>query len=257
MQNEEIIFGIIFTSLIIFVLITGITIVFYLARRERIKQQIMAVETRLLYEKELRKVESEVSEKLLQHVAVELHDNIAQYHTAMNVQIENLKIDYPNMTNIIAPLESYLDEVTKQIRALGRTLNSEFISKIGLIKAIEIEVPRLSALRRFKVNWSNESNHLNLTKETELLIFRSFQEIVQNALRHANASNLTITVKGNYNQFEIMIKDDGCGFDVQTLLNSNNASGVSNILKRMQLAGLDCKIQSTIGNGCEYIIKTK
>ena len=93
MQNDELAFGIIFTSLIIFVLITGITIVFYMARRQRIQQQILTFETKLLYEKELRQVETEVSEKLLQQVAIELHDNIAQYHTAMNVQIENLKID--------------------------------------------------------------------------------------------------------------------------------------------------------------------
>lgn len=257
MQNDELAFGIIFTSLIIFVLITGITIVFYMARRQRIQQQILTFETKLLYEKELRQVETEVSEKLLQQVAIELHDNIAQYHTAMNVQIENLKIDYPNMTNVIAPLESYLEEVTKQIRVLGRTLNSEFIGKVGLINAIDIEVPRIAALRRFNVNWLNDSKHLSLTKETELLVFRSFQEIVQNTLRHADAKNFIMTLKGNFNTFEFMLKDDGIGFDLQTILASNKASGLSNILKRMQLAGLDCTIQSNIGKGCTYIIKTR
>lgn len=257
MKSEEIIFGIFFTSLIILVLITGITFVFYLARRQRLRQQLQAYETKLTYEKELRLVETEVREKLLQQVGSELHDNIAQYCTAMNIQLENIKLDHPNMAEALAPISLYLDEATDQLRALGRTLNADYIGKAGLLEALDIEIPRIRALRRFKVDYRNNCKSLALNKETQLLLFRSFQEIVQNALRHANAEHMSIEAKGDAAYFELRIQDNGKGFDVENINRSNKASGLSNIIKRMQLAELECSIDSKIGGGTVYIIHTK
>jgi signal transduction histidine kinase len=256
MKNEEIVFAIVSSTLLILLLIAIIFIIFILSGKRASQQQIELAETKLAFEKELRQVEIEVSEQVMGQFAQELHDNIGQLLTAMHIQIENQKIDHPSLVKDFTPLEIYLEEVRQQLRLLSRTLNNDYLGHIGLKAAIEMEVERLNALKRFKTYLNLPKYNLNLNKEQELMIFRIFQEATQNILRHARASNVWITIQNTDNgQFELSIKDDGKGFDVAAILASPKASGIRNIIKRSKLAGLDCDIQSTIGQGSIYQLK--
>ena len=51
------------------------------------------------------------------------------------------------------------------------------------------------------------------------------------------------------------VYDDGKGFDLEKTLNSPRASGLKNIIKRAKMAGMDCKIASSAGNGCRYVLR--
>ncbi len=257
MKNDEIVFAIISSSLLILLLIAIIFIVFVISGRKTAQQQIELSETKLAFEKELRQVEIEVSEQVMGQFAQELHDNIGQLLTAMHIQIENQKIDHPALLKEFTPLEIYLDEVRQQLRLLSRTLNHDYLGHIGLKAAIEMEVERLKALKRFKTDLNLPNDELKLNKEQELMIFRIFQELIQNILRHAGANHVWIELQNIENgEFVLSVKDDGKGFDVDATLASPKASGLRNILKRSKLAGLSCEIQSRVGSGTLYQLKT-
>ncbi len=255
--DNDIALGVITATLMILFLIAVIIIVIIMGSRKQIKQQIELSETKLAFEKELRQVEIEVSEQVMGQFAQELHDNIGQLLTAMHIQIENQKIDHPALLKEFTPLEIYLDEVRQQLRLLSRTLNNDYLGHIGLKAAIEMEVERLKALKRFKTDLSLPKDELKLNKEQELMIFRIFQELIQNILRHAGANHVWIELQNMANgEFVLSVKDDGKGFDVDATLASPKASGLRNILKRSKLAGLSCEIQSRVGSGTLYQLKT-
>lgn len=252
---NEITLSIIAGTLLILLLIAGIVITFFMANRQRVEQEVTLAETKLNFEKEIRAMESEVSEGLMAQFANELHDNVGQLLTAMHIEIENQKFDFPENDKKFESLESYLAEVTQQLRLLGKTMNTDFIGDSGLLTAIQVEVERLNSLRRFQVEFQVDGENSDLEKEQELIVFRIFQEITQNALKHAEAKKLI--VKLTWNDFQLEIVDDGKGFDYEEITKSKKASGLRNIVKRSNLAKLDCEILSKIGGGTTIMLRKR
>lgn len=254
MNNEELIFAVISTSLLVLLLIAGIIISLFLSSRQRIKQNLELINTKLAFERELRLVETEVSEHVMSQFAQELHDNIGQLLTATHIQIENQKLDTPELAERYKPIEIYLGEVSQQLRLLSRTLNHDYLGHIGLLSAIQLEVDRLRALNRFTIHWQMPEGVTHLEKNQELMVFRIFQEITQNTLRHSGAKNLYLTIDLHHG-FEFCVRDDGVGFNQEVILHSNKASGLRNMIKRAQLAGLELEMKSSPNNGSLFVLK--
>lgn len=255
MNQEEILISVITTTALVLLLVGGLAVSFMFARRQSMKQQLVLSQTKLAFEQELRTVETEVSESVMAQFAQELHDNIGQLLTALHIQIENQKLDHPALADSFKPAEIYISEINQQLRMLSRTLNTDYIGHIGLLGGIQLETERLNKLKRFTVRYEGNSGPSNLAKNQELMAFRIFQEIMQNALRHSRAKNVIVTVLNPVNEFEMRIGDDGKGFDVDATLKSSKASGLRNIIKRAQLAGLDLSIKSEPGEGSLFVLK--
>lgn len=255
LKDDTILLALVCVTLFILLLIAGILITFFLSGRQRARQQVQLAQAKLDFERELRQVENEVSENVMSQFAQELHDNIGQLLTAMHIQLENQKLDHPELSEGLKPIGIYLEEVTQQLRLLSRTFNNDYLSHIGLLAAIQTEVDRLRALRRFEVVWKPVTGSSNLGKNQELMTFRILQEIIQNTLRHASAQRLSIEVKNQGNDFELHVQDDGKGFSLEETLQSHKASGLRNIMKRARLAAMDCTIESSPGKGSLFILK--
>lgn len=254
MIDKDILLAVIFCSVLVLVLIAVLVFVFFVSGRRQMKQQIELSVTKLNFERELRQVESEVSEQILEHFSSELHDNIGQLLTATHIQIENQKLDHPEHSDIFKQVENYLGEVTQQLRFLSRTMNHDYLGNIGLSEAIKLETDRLKKLKRFEVHLDIGFEASGLEKNQELMLFRIFQEIAQNALRHSGAKNFFIKIDVQH-EFELHIKDDGRGFDKKEVFQSGKASGLRNIIKRARLADMDLQIDSVIGEGSLFILK--
>jgi len=247
-MNQHILLAIICSTLLILLLIAVVVIVIIMSGKRQ-------AQDKLLYEQELRKVETEVKEQVMGQFAHELHDNIGQLLTAMHIQIENQKIDHPALAEGLKPVEFYLGDVTRQLKLLSRTLNNDYVGQIGLFQALQTEVDRMNLLRRFAVHFPEVEGKTNLDRNSELMVFRIFQEITQNALRHSSAKNLYISIDNSGQGFEMTVRDDGKGFDARQMLLSTKGSGLINIIKRARLSGLTCDISSKPGEGCLFTLK--
>ena len=258
MDNTHFVLAVSITTLLVLILIGGIAASFLMAAKQRDRQQLALSATRLAYERELRRVETEVSEHLAQHFAQELHDNIGHTLTCIRLEVENKKLDHPDIVPHIAPLEQYIDEAAEQLRLLSRSLNTDYITTNGLSNAIRIEIERVKQLKKFNVVYqeSENTNPPLLDKNQELMAFRILQEAVHNALKHAKASKLAISLSYNP-QFSLTIEDDGKGFEWESTIGGPKASGLKNIIKRATMAGMNCLVKTTPGQGCQYILTQK
>jgi signal transduction histidine kinase len=254
-MNDDIVIGILLSTLIILLLTGGIALAFFMIGRQRVRQEVELAAARLAFEQELRKTEVEVSEHIMGQFARELHDNIGGHLSAIHFQIEGEKIRHPELAEGYRPVEIYLEEATQQLRLLSRTLNSDFIAHTGLLSAIEVEARRLQMLRQYRVHYDPVEGVSNLDDNQELMVLRIFQEITNNALRHAGASNLYISIHNSGTNFELEVRDDGHGFDQEAVFRSGKASGLRNILKRAALAGLTCEIYTGEGGGTRFLLK--
>ena len=89
MIDVDIVWAIVSSTLLILLLIAIVILVFFISGKQRVKQEMEMNKAKLLFEQELRQVETEVTEHVMSQFAQELHDNIGQLHTAMHIQIEN------------------------------------------------------------------------------------------------------------------------------------------------------------------------
>lgn len=251
---NDITIGIITGTLVIILLIVGIFRAFSIILKQRFEEEKKLTDAKLAYEKEIRLVTNEVSEKMLTQIAYELHDNIGQLLTVVHVQVENLKIDAPHFNPELAKIADCLGQATQQLRTLSRTLNNDFVGKLKLVEALKIETDRLNSMKRFQVHL-DASSCKNLTKDEELMVFRIFQEISQNALKYSKAKNFYVSIKDTEEQFIFSTSDDGIGFDVKAIFDSKKANGLSNIIKRAKLASLECNIKSEPNKGTTITLK--
>lgn len=247
---NDIILSIVSATLLILLLIAGIAITFFISGRQRMRQEQILVETKLAFEQELRQVEKEVSELITERFTSDLHDNIGQLLTVMHIEIEKGRLDFPERSDHYKLLGNQLSQVMQQLRVLTKTLNND------LQTMIRLEVNRMQDLKLFKVFLDDKEYVISdLKKDHELMIFRIFQEIFQNIMKHAEAENVHIRLKANAGIFELEVSDDGKGFDYEQVFRKNRGSGLLNIRKRASMAQLECIVQSKPGEGTRYFLK--
>lgn len=251
MNEQQVILGVVFTTLLLLLLVAGIFIAIYIAGRQKMQQEIKLTQMELQFEQEMRKAETEIGEHTMQQVGHELHDNIGHLLTCIRVTMENNAYDSDQAKAAYQPIEGYLTEAHEQVRLLSRSLNRDFIGEQGLFSAIDMEVDRLNKLGRLTIVVSGAKPAQKPDKNKQLLLFRIFQEIMTNALKHSQASNVRVQWSmpdGTY----LGIEDDGKGFEQENIINSPRASGLRNIIKRAELAGFECTINSSPGAGCSF-----
>lgn len=251
MFSNDIAFTVVVTTLLILLLIFGVIITIFLANRRHIQQEVKMAQLQVNYEQELRKAEQEVQEQVLTNIARDLHDNIGQLLTYMNIQLEQGKITYPETTGILTPISGTLGDTIQQVRLLSRSLNSDFLESGGLVQSITQEVTRLQQFSSLSINWQHDDTEPALNKDQRIMTFRIFQEILNNALKHSGAKNIDISLQG-IQPFCLAVADDGRGFDLEGILNAGAGSGLRNMSKRAALANLNLNITSSLGKGSSF-----
>ena len=250
---NDVVITMIVTTLVILLLLAGVIIIIILANKKRVQQDIKMAEMAVDYEKELRTVESEVQEQTLTNVSRELHDNIGQLLTLVRLQLEQETLDDPILTEKLSPLDNTLTDTIEQVRLLSHSLNTDHLEQSGLLQAIDKEVTRISQLKTTQIHWQHHDKEPSIDKDKRVMIFRIFQELLNNTLKHARAKNIYINMEAEDN-FSLTIKDDGVGFDLETIINSSKGSGLQNMLKRAKLANLTLNIDTTINKGSIFTL---
>lgn len=256
MFSGDIALTIIVVTLLMIVLIAGAIITMYVANKKHVQQLIKMAQMELNYEKELRAVEQEVQEQVLTNVARELHDNIGQLLTFMRLQIESQKLDTPEDAPKLEPLDNTLNDTIQQVRLLSHSLNSDMLEQSGLLKSVEKEVGRLQQIKSLQIHFIHNDREPAFNKDQRLMVFRIFQEILNNMLKHADARNIEVSIQAG-NGFLMRISDDGRGFELPEKMPDGSGSGLINMMKRAKLANMRLDVDTAKGKGSIFTLSTE
>lgn len=233
----------------LFVLITGFIVYFIILYRN--KQLINAREQEKLYanfKQELLKAKIEIQEQTLNHISREIHDNINQVLSFVKLNLGMIDIGDELVLTKINENRELISQSINDLRRLSKSLSLEHITSMGLIKTIELDIKRLNISGLIKANIIIQGKKYQLGEQYELVLFRIFQEALNNTLKHAAAKHLEISLQYLPELFKLTLKDDGKGFAPQTL-SSKSGSGLRNIQNRAALIGAEANIDSKPGNG--------
>ncbi len=228
--------------------IVGFLMVVNTNRRHRHRAEL--AEADLRRESEVMQAEREATEQTLNEIGRELHDSVGQLLTVAQMGFLN-RLDPALLEEApVATAMGALDEGIEEVRRLGRSLNSDLWQERALVDALEAEAVRIERLGRGRVLLTVEGDPADPSADIKTVLFRTFQEVMNNALKHSGADTLEITVSGNTLP-ALRIADNGRGFDATT---AKNGGGLVNIRKRCTLIGYQAKLETETGKGCVWTL---
>ncbi|MFY9244039.1 MAG: ATP-binding protein [Polaribacter sp.] len=234
------------------------------SKRKRIlAQQNQELETQknltLIKEQEITTINAMVNgqEKERKQIAEDLHDNLGSVLATLKLHFENLKMNSVkkkiDQEELFNKTENLINEAYLKVRSIAHAKNAGVIANQGLLLAVQMMAEKISSADKIKIEVVHFGLHKRLENSLEITVFRIIQELITNIIKHAEAKNATINISLYDNNLNIIIEDDGKGFDIKKV-NLKNGMGISSIKTRIKHLSGTFKIDATIGKGSSIII---
>ncbi len=178
----------------------------------------------------------------------ELHDETAQVFSAVKMQLEALRTLLPQQSHSrLDRTLSLVDTGIRSIRQVTSDLRPSLLDDLGLLPALRSLVRDFSDRTGLRASLHAPDSIPHLADEGELALFRALQEALSNVARHAEAEAVAVTVTASQRELQILVRDDGRGFDTAS------DGSIVEPLGRMGLAGMrerlhDLRGQVVVGN---------
>jgi len=216
----------------------------------RIRHRAELAELHLQRDQEVMAAEREATQHTLREVGRELHDNVGQLLTVAQMGL-NTVLEEAAPDPRLAASRDALDQGVEEVRRLGHSLNSDLWQQRSLADAISAEAERVERVGRVAAHVIVKGPIPELSPDTCTILFRVFQEVVNNALKHSGADTITITLSGTPT-FRLTIADNGKGFDHE---HTNGNGGLVNIQRRCALVGFSAQCATAPGAGCTWTLE--
>jgi signal transduction histidine kinase len=155
-------------------------------------------------------------------------------------------------------IREVLNKAVFDLADLTKSLHTDRIAQIGLVESIKFDLETLKKTGLMQVSLEVEGKEYRLGEQKEVFIFRIFQELVNNILKHAKATQINIRLNYiNDNNFAFSVKDNGVGFSMEEKKGSKNplnGVGLKSMLNRAKLIGATMVFDSNPGNGTSVIM---
>lgn len=196
-------------------------------------------------------------ERMLHEAARYIHDNISQGSAVIKMQISMLKKSVADDKNakFLDNASECLDSIIQGTSAMRKYLNCDYIRSTGLITAVSGEAKRICGAVP-AVEFEIEGEPEKIQAEQKLLIYRIAQEALQNIVKHASATKVTVLISCVGRQFSLLIRDNGFGMPLERLY-TQQAQGVKSMRDRAKCLNGHLTIQSHPGKGCSVKLLIK
>lgn len=226
-----------------------------LAEQEKTLQQQKV--SNLLKEQELTTIDAmiEGQEKERQRVANELHDDLGSLMAAVKLQFNSLEAtDKKENLETFAKTESLIDEAYGKIRAIAHAKNSGLIAKQGLLQAVKQMAEKVSIASGLNILVHDHGLNNRLENSIELMLFRIIQELITNAIKHAEATEMNIHITNHGETLNILVEDNGKGMLVNAIQADSSGMGLKSIDKRINHLHGTMDVESELGKGTVIIL---
>lgn len=255
--SQEIqIYLIIAVAIVAMLLMAGAIILFvafYQKRmiQEQLKRQVMEFD----YQQKMMQAELESQESERRRLAADLHDSIGGMLSTIRVGITTIGRALPDPRSI-DETKQMLDDTITSVRRISRDLLPSTLEKFGFVHAIKELCERFQATAKINIQFSENGEIPALESQRELMVFRIVQELLNNAVKHAQASLIQVKIE-LVDQLFISVEDNGVGFNADEQKNdkqSGKGLGLFNIENRARLLGGTLEFEKGRSNGSKTIL---
>lgn len=244
---------------LIFLMSIAIVLFFFFSRRRIIKAELNNANMEIAHQKELLRSTIITQEEERKRIAQDLHDAISSKLNVVSLNAHLLTEN--NMSSeethkIGECIYSMTSNVLENSRRIAHDLLPATLEKFGLTAALEELCEELDETGRFQLKYKLNYPEGFLSPNNELHVFRIVQELMNNSIKHSEASNIKLTLKTEENLLSLRYEDDGKGFEMETAKKARGL-GMSGIENRTMILAGKLKMDSSPGNGLSVNLKTQ
>ncbi|HLG41204.1 MAG TPA: sensor histidine kinase, partial [Chitinophagaceae bacterium] len=184
-------------------------------------------------------------------LAKDLHDGLGGLLSGVKFSLSNMKdnliITSDNMTVFERSLDM-LDTSIRELRRVAHNMMPEMLTKFGLDEALKEYCNTINTAKLLTVKYQSLGMDIRLDKSTEIIIYRIVQELLNNTVKHATASEAFVQLIKENSRLNVVVEDNGKGFDT-ALLETSKGAGWANIRSRVEYLKGQLDIHSDPGKG--------
>ena len=184
-------------------------------------------------------------------LAKDLHDGLGGLLSGVKFSLSNMKDNLIITPDNMAVFERSLDMIDtsiKELRRVAHNMMPEMLTKFGLDEALKEYCNTINATKLLTVKYQSLGMEARLDKSTEIIVYRIIQELLNNILKHAAASEVFVQLIRENNRLNIVVEDNGKGFDT-VFLEKNKGAGWINIRSRVEYLKGQLDVHSEPGKG--------
>jgi signal transduction histidine kinase len=188
-------------------------------------------------------------------ISRELHDEVVQTLTGINVQLASLKIESgvskQSFTKHISYTQRLVEKSVNIVHQFARDLRPTLLDDLGLIPALHAYMKGFTKRTGIQVRFTAFAGVERLSNDKQTVLYRVAQASLINVAEHARASIVSVTIKEIADGTSMHIKDDGRSFDVDHVLDSrrNKRLGLIGMRERVEMVGGRFQVESSPGQG--------
>ena len=234
-----------------------------IAERQRAEEALTESERNLRY---LASQLLTAQERERKRISYELHDELGQALLVLKLQLRNIEKELPPESG--KPREgcsssiNFINGIIENVRRISRDLSPTILEDLGLNTALKHLVEEFG--KRYNIKISLDLNNVqdHFPPETQIVIYRIFQESLTNIAKHSRATQIAVAIKKQDGSISFNIEDNGRGFDTESMLAQDATEkglGLTAMEERVRMIGGSLEIRSREGLGTEisFIIPIK
>jgi PAS domain S-box-containing protein len=191
-------------------------------------------------------------EKERSHIARELHDDICQRLAMLSLRIERATkgrgADHAGVEDEFVLIWQQCSDLTGDVQALSHALHPSLLDNLGLVTAVRSFCRELTEQGGAEVKFTERDIPDGLSREVSLSLFRVVQEALHNAAKYSGGKQFEVILRGTSNGVELEVSDDGVGFDMAGVKNTEGL-GLVSMRERIHLLNGIISIDSEVGAG--------
>ena len=254
-ESNNIIFVYFIGTLGMVLLALSIFFFFVTYQKKMLKKQLELNETRAQQQEEILRNTISAQEKERKRIAQDLHDEVGAMLSVVKLNVGRIekKSEEQVAKKLAAETKTYLDDVITQVRRISRSLLPPSLEKLGLFFAIEELCNWVNKSEQLRLECWKSGEQYRFDSKKELAVFRIVQELLNNAIKHSEATNIYINSRFSpNNNLMISVTDNGLGFEMKEKMVTG--LGLKNLESRTQIMDAKFKIKSTPGKGTTAVI---
>lgn len=231
--------------------------IFVFIRQYRIKKKqhnTMLQNQIEMHQKELLSTQIEIQNQTMQHIGREIHDNVGQKLTLASLYTQQLAFENkaPQVNESIENISKIINESLSELRELSRSLTDNSIERNTIYQLVNQEVKKIKDLNLCSIAFECNQKSNDLVYTQKAILFRIVQEFLQNSMKHAQCKSIMIQLNFNLDNVQLLLEDDGKGFDVAKT--NNSGIGLANMQKRTEMIGGKFILESRLNVGTQLTV---
>lgn len=240
-ESQEIqIYLMIAVAIVAMLLMAGAIIVFVVFyQKKMIQEQLKRQALEFDYQQKMMQAELQSQESERRRLAADLHDSIGGMLSTIRVGLTTMARQLPDPQSM-DETKQMLDDTITSVRRISRDLMPSTLEKFGFIQAIKELCERFQATSKIAIHFHEENEIRPLDAQRELMVFRIVQELLNNAVKHAQATEIKVNIGIDGQQLYLSVEDNGIGFNAEEQKNDRQHGkglGLFNIENRARLLG--------------------